>query len=30
VTNDPFNRRAGGKCPDFLELFLEAIAIALN
>jgi hypothetical protein len=29
VTNDPFNRRAGGKCPDFVALFLEAIAIAL-
>jgi len=30
VTNDPFNRRAGGKCPDFAAMFLEAIAIAVN
>ncbi len=30
VTNDPWNRRAGGKCPDFLVMFLEAVAIALN
>lgn len=30
VTNDPFNRRAGGKCPDFAAMFLEAVAIALN
>jgi hypothetical protein len=30
VTNDPFNRRAGGKCPDFVVMFLEAVAIALN
>jgi hypothetical protein len=30
VTNDPWNRRAGGKCPDFVAMFLEAVAIALN
>ena len=30
VTNDPFNRRAGGKCPDFATMFLEALGIALN
>jgi hypothetical protein len=30
VTNDPFNRRAGGKCPDFVAMLLEAVAIALN
>jgi hypothetical protein len=29
VTNDPNNRRAGGKCPDFLEILLEAIALTL-
>jgi hypothetical protein len=29
VTNDPNNRRAGGKCPDFLEIFLEAVALTL-
>jgi hypothetical protein len=30
VTNDPFSRRAGGKCPDFAAMFLEAVAIAVN
>jgi len=30
VTNDPFNRRAGGKCPDFLGLFLEEVARVLS
>jgi hypothetical protein len=30
VTNDPFSRRAGGKCPDFMAMFLEAVAIAVN
>jgi hypothetical protein len=29
VTNDPNNRRAGGKCPDFVAMFLEAIALTL-
>jgi len=30
VTNDPHNRRAGMKCPDFLLMFLEGVAIAMN
>lgn len=30
VTNDSNTRRAGMKCPDFLVMFLEAIAIDLN
>ena len=30
VTNDPNARRAGMKCPDFLALFLEAIAVHFN
>jgi hypothetical protein len=30
VTSDPNNRRAGMKCPDFLLMFLEAVAIKLN
>ena len=30
VTNDPNNRRAGMRCPDFMVMFLEAIAVALN
>lgn len=30
VTHDPFNRRAGGHCPDFARQFLESVAIALN
>ena len=30
VTNDPNNRRAGMRCPDFMGMFLEAIAVALN
>jgi hypothetical protein len=29
VTNDPNNRRCGMKCPDFLIMFLEAIAIQM-
>lgn len=30
VTNDPNSRRAGMKCPDFLALFLEGVAVQLN
>jgi hypothetical protein len=30
VTSDPNTRRAGMKCPDFLAMFLEAIALKLN
>jgi hypothetical protein len=30
VTNDPNSRRAGGKCPDFALLFLEALTVKLN
>ncbi len=30
VTNDPNSRRAGTKCPDFLALFLEGVAVQLN
>lgn len=30
VTNDPHNRRAGMKCPDFLLMFLEGVAVAMN
>lgn len=30
VTNDPNNRRAGMRCPDFMEMFLEGIAVALS
>jgi hypothetical protein len=30
VTNDPNNRRAGMRCPDFMVMFLEAVAVALN
>ncbi|WP_353070039.1 hypothetical protein RBB75_07380 [Tunturibacter empetritectus] len=30
VTNDPNNRRAGMRCPDFMEMFLEGIAVTLN
>jgi hypothetical protein len=30
VTNDPNNRRAGMRCPDFMAMFLEGIAVTLN
>jgi hypothetical protein len=30
VTSDPNNRRAGGKCPNFLLMFLQAIAVKLT
>ena len=30
VTNDPNARRAGGICPDFALLFMEALAVFLN
>lgn len=30
VTNDPNSRRAGGKCPDFALMFLEALTVKLN
>jgi hypothetical protein len=29
VTHDPNSRRAGMKCPDFLLMFLEAVAVKL-
>lgn len=30
VTNDPNSRRAGGKCPDFALLIMEALTVFLN
>lgn len=30
VEHDPFSRRCGMKCPDFLTMFLEGIAVLMN
>jgi hypothetical protein len=30
VEHDPFSRRCGMKCPDFLTMFLEGVAVLMN